>query len=149
MLLTSTSIKNNAMIPTVHTCDGQDQSPALAWQNLPVKTKSLALIMDDPDAPHGTFVHWVAWNIDPKTASLPSNADASTGLFVNGTNSASKIGYHGPCPPSGTHRYFFKLYALDTKLALPSSTTKEDLLRAMAGHIVGQAELMGRYQRTK
>lgn len=149
MLLTSMSFKNDSMIPQIHTCEGKDQSPHLMWQNIPAKTQSLALIMDDPDAPRGTFVHWVLWNLDPRANSLKANIDANAPetLLVQGQNSAGNQGYMGPCPPSGTHRYFFKLIALDIKLTLPKTTTKEGLLAAIEGHILGQAELIGKYQK--
>jgi Raf kinase inhibitor-like YbhB/YbcL family protein len=150
MQLTSPAFEAGGMIPAKYTCDGPDVSPSLRWANPPAGIKSFALIADDPDAPVGTWVHWVLWNIPadaggldenlPKTASLPSGAQ-------QGTTDFRRIGYGGPCPPSGTHRYYFKLYALDTMLELPSSATKRDLEGAMHGHILGQAELMGQYRR--
>ena len=150
MQLKSPAFEAGGMIPAKYTCDGLDVSPPLRWADPPAGTKTFALIADDPDAPVGTWVHWVLWNIPtdasgldenlPKTASLPSGAQ-------QGTTDFRRIGYGGPCPPSGTHRYFFKLYALDTILELPSSTTKRDLEGAMQGHILGQAELMGQYRR--
>lgn len=150
MELTSQVFQAGAMIPAKYTCDGQDISPPLSWSDPPIGTQSFALISDDPDAPMGTWVHWVIWNIPvsvrtlgenvPKTASLPDGT-------MQGTTDFHRVGYGGPCPPSGTHRYYFKLYALDTMLNLPSSTTKKDLERAMQGHILGQAELMGTYRR--
>lgn len=150
MQLKSPAFEAGGMIPAKYTCDGPDVSLPLRWADPPAGTKSFALIADDPDAPVGTWVHWVVWNIPadasgldenvPKTASLPSGAQ-------QGTTDFRRIGYGGPCPPSGTHRYFFKLYALDTILELPSSTTKRDLEGAMQGHILGQAELMGQYRR--
>jgi Raf kinase inhibitor-like YbhB/YbcL family protein len=150
MQLTSQAFEAGGMIPAKYTCDGPDVSPSLSWTDPPAGIKTYALISDDPDAPVGTWVHWVLWNIPadaggleenlPKTASLPNGAQ-------QGTTDFRRIGYGGPCPPSGTHRYFFKLYALDTMLELPASTTKRDLEGAMQGHILGQAELMGQYRR--
>ena len=143
--LSSPAFKHNQMIPTKHTCDGADVNPSLLIENPPSEAKSLALILDDPDAPAGTWVHWVLWNIDPKTTeiredSVPSGAE-------QGTNDFRKHDYGGPCPPSGTHRYFFKLYVLDTTLNLGAVTTKAALERAMKGHIVAQTELVGLYKR--
>jgi len=150
MNLTSSAFTHGAMIPKKYTCDGRDISPPLSWSDPPEKTESFALIMDDPDAPMGTWVHWVLYNIPATARSLsegvPTDAELPDGSR-QGRNSWHRIGYGGPCPPSGTHRYFFKLYALDTKLNLASGVTKEELLQAMAGHIVAQAELMGRYSR--
>ena len=150
MELKSQAFAAGEMIPAQYTCDGQDISPPLSWSDPPTGTIDFALISDDPDAPVGTWVHWVMWNIPvsasaldenlPKTASLPNGTK-------QGTTDFQRIGYGGPCPPSGTHRYFFKLYALDTALNLPASTTKKDLEKAMQGHILGQAELIGTYRR--
>jgi Raf kinase inhibitor-like YbhB/YbcL family protein len=117
---------------------------------VPAKARSLALIADDPDAPRGTWVHWVAWNIPTNTHTFREGfprEDASSNQIKQGMTDFKRPGYGGPCPPSGTHRYFFKLYALDTVLTLPSQTTKNELEQAMKGHIVDQAELMGTYQR--
>lgn len=150
MELKSQAFQAGNMIPPKYTCDGQDISPPLSWTDPPAGTVSFALISDDPDAPMGTWVHWVMWNIPassrafdenfPKTASLPNGTQ-------QGTTDFHRVGYGGPCPPSGIHRYYFKLYALDTTLGLPSSATKKDLEQAMQGHIVAQAELMGTYRR--
>lgn len=150
MTLTSSAFTHGAMIPKDYTCDGKDISPPLSWSDPPEKTQSFALIMDDPDAPMGTWVHWVIYNI-PATArglpeGVPKDADLPDGSR-QGRNSWRRIGYGGPCPPSGTHRYFFKLYALDTVLTLASGATKDELLKAMEGHILAQAEFMGRYSR--
>jgi Raf kinase inhibitor-like YbhB/YbcL family protein len=152
MLLTSTAFKNGEAINSIYTCDGKGESPHLAWKDVPEGTKTLALIMDDSDAPNGTFVHWVAWNIDPtkNKAELPKNASATSegALLLQGTNSASELGYKGPCPPPGKlHHYFFRLYALSDRLDLLPITTKEGLLRDMAGKIIAKAQLMGTYQR--
>lgn len=150
MTLMSSAFTHGAMIPRDYTCDGKDISPPLSWDKPPEKTQSFALIMDDPDAPIGTWVHWVIYNI-PATArglaeGVSRNADLPDGSR-QGRNSWRRIGYGGPCPPSGTHRYFFKLYALDLVFTLASGATKDELLKAMEGHILAQAELMGRYSR--
>jgi Raf kinase inhibitor-like YbhB/YbcL family protein len=150
MEVRSQTFKPGGMIPAKYTCDGADISPPLTWLDPPTGTKSFALIMDDPDAPVGTWVHWVIWNVPatargleeniPKTASLPSGAR-------QGTNDFKRTGYGGPCPPSGTHRYFFKLYALGTTLNLSPETTKSVLEDAMRHHILAQSELIGKYSR--
>ena len=145
LIITSPAFAHKATIPDRYTCDGRDISPPLLIDAVPGGARSLALIMDDPDAPAGTWVHWVVWNIplhirEIKEQSLPAGA-------VQGLNDWQRNCYGGPCPPSGSHRYFFKLYALDTTLNLPQSTTKADLERAMQGHIVAQGELMGTYRR--
>ncbi|GAB4235466.1 MAG: YbhB/YbcL family Raf kinase inhibitor-like protein [Deltaproteobacteria bacterium] len=143
--LESHAFPHNGMIPKEHTCDGADRSPALAIRNVPPKTVSLALVVDDPDAPRGTWVHWVLWNITPGTTEIPAGSvPAGT---IEGTNDFGKTGYGGPCPPSGTHRYFFKLYALDTRLPLRPGATKAQLEAAMKDHILGKAERVGRYGR--
>ncbi len=141
------------MIPKKYTCDGDDVSLPLSWTNIPRAAKSLALVADDPDAPRGTWMHWVAWNIPPTLSALEENlpkkeslANAMKGM-KQGTTDFRAIGYGGPCTPSGTHRYFFKLYALDTMFNLPPTTTKKDLEKTMQGHIVEQVELMGKYSR--
>lgn len=150
MELRSTAFAQGAMIPPTYTCDGEDISPPLEWTGLPEGTGSMALIADDPDAPAGTWVHWVYYDIPPRTQALAENIEHTDNPSVGGTqgkNDFRKIGYGGPCPPSGTHRYFFKLYALDTELNLSPGRTKKELLGAMEGHILGQAELMGKYKR--
>jgi len=148
--LTSAVFEQGGLIPATYTCDGRDVSPPLAWSGAPDHTKSFALISDDPDAPMGTWVHWVAWNIPGTTTALEENVPKKETLpngMKQGTTDFRRIGYGGPCPPSGTHRYFFKVYALDTNLNLPARTTKKELERAMQGHILAQAELMGKYKR--
>ena len=150
MEVRSQAFKPGGMIPAKYTCDGADISPPLTWPDPPAGTKSFALIMDDPDAPVGTWVHWVIWNIPatargleenvPKTASLPNGAR-------QGTNDFKRTGYGGPCPPSGTHRYFFKLYALGSTLSLSPETTKSVLEDTMRHHILAQSELIGKYTR--
>ncbi|MBI2061069.1 MAG: YbhB/YbcL family Raf kinase inhibitor-like protein [Nitrospirae bacterium] len=150
MELKSSAFKAGDAIPAKYTCDGQDISPPLDWSGVPTGAKSLALISDDPDAPVGTWVHWVMWNIPATSTSLPENVAKKDKLpddSKQGTTDFRRIGYGGPCPPSGTHRYFFKLYALDTALNLPSTATKKDLEAAMKGHILAQTEIMGRYSR--
>ena len=147
-VLTSTAFKEGESIPRKYTCDGEDISPPLKWASAPAGVKTFALIVDDPDAPMGTWVHWVAFNIPPTGSALPEKVPPKDSLpdgTVQGKNDFRKIGYGGPCPPGGTHRYFFKLYALDTLLTLKSGSSKADLVKAMDGHIVAQAQLMGRY----
>lgn len=141
----SSAFPQNGMIPPKYTCDGPDVNPPLSIGNIPEKTKSLALIVDDPDAPRGTWVHWVIWNLGPGTKEIPENSVPQGAL--QGTNDFRKQTYGGPCPPSGIHRYFFKLYALDAALSLKAGATKAQLEEAMKGHILGQAELLGRYGR--
>src|SRR5512143_1241812 len=128
MTMTSPAFKHGESIPSRHTCDGADVSPALAIANVPAGAKSLALIMDDPDAPGGMWVHWVVWNIDPATKEIGENSFPAGAK--QGMNDFRKAPYGGPCPPSGTHRYFFKLYALDADLDLPAATTKASLERS-------------------
>jgi len=144
MALTSPAFNDGEAIPSKFTCDGEDISPELDWFGTPEGTVSLALIMDDPDAPVGTWVHWVLYDMPMDLSGL---RQGMTGVGVDGTNSWNRTGYGGPCPPSGTHRYFFKLYALDTALDLAPGAKKGDLLAAMEGHILGQAELIGTYNR--
>jgi len=148
--LTSPAFGPGESIPAQYTCDGQDISPPLEWSEPPDGTQSLALIADDPDAPGRTWVHWVLYNIPPETRSLPEALAVDAELppgSQHGQNSSRRAGYSGPCPPSGTHRYFFKLYALSTVLDLSDGATKEQLLEAMKGRILAQAELMGEYSR--
>jgi hypothetical protein len=150
MDLTSTAFAEGALIPSLYTCDGKDVSPPLSWDDPPAGVKSFALISDDPDAPVGIWVHWVMWNIPATARSLPENlpkTEESEGGARQGTNDFRRIGYGGPCPPSGTHRYYFKLYALDTTLDLPASATKRDLEAAMQGHVLAEARRMGTYKR--
>jgi len=141
--LTSSAFVEGKLIPPRYTCDGLDISPPLAWDNAPRGTQSFALIMDDPDAPAGTWVHWVLFNLPAQTQQLAKAAPRGT----QGRNSWGRLGYGGPCPPSGTHRYFFRLYALDALLQQPAGSNKEQVLRAMQGHLLAQAELMGVYTR--
>ncbi len=138
-------------IPKVYTCDGKDISPPLEWSGAPEGTRSFALICDDPDAPVGTWVHWVLYNLPATTTMLPEAVPASRTIengACQGTNDFGRIGYGGPCPPPGKlHRYFFKLYALDTQIDLPPGSTKAELVRAMEGHILAETELIGTYGR--
>ena len=145
MKITSTSFNNNEMIPAKYTCDGADVNPPLTITGIPENAKSLALIVDDPDAPSGTWVHWVVWNIGPKTREIAEGSLPKGAML--GMNDFRKLNYGGPCPPSGTHRYFFKLYALDALLDPGAQATKTALERSMKGRILDQAELVGRYRR--
>ncbi len=148
--ITSSAFTDGGMIPSKYTCDGKDMSPDLSWQGVPQDTKSIALICDDPDAPMGTFVHWVLFNLPADTTQLPENypEDETLGDGVRqGITDFGKTGYGGPCPPSGTHRYFFKIYALDTVIDMVSLVDKPKLLEAMDGHILAQGQLMGKYKR--
>lgn len=150
--ITSTAFEDGGTIPQQYTCDGPDISPPLRWDAVPEGTQSIALIADDPDAPSGTFVHWVLYNLPADVRELSEdlpNEQTLTNGATQGINDFGKIGYGGPCPPSGTHRYFFKLYALDTKTDLPPGESKSDLLGAMEGHVLGQGQIMGRYTRQR
>ena len=148
--VTSTAFKDGEMLPDKCSFKGGDESPPLAWNNAPDATKSFALICDDPDAPRGDWVHWVIYFIppgvkslaghQPKTAALPNGAK-------QGTNDFPKLGYDGPAPPSGTHRYFFRVYALNTELNLRPNVTKAQLLKAMEGHILAQGQIMGKFSK--
>lgn len=148
--LKSPTFATGESIPTKYTCDDADISPPLEWNDPPQGTRSFALVCDDPDAPVGTWVHWVLYNLPPGTRSLGENADANLPEGTqHGKNSWGRSDYGGPCPPSGTHRYFFKLYALDTMLDLKAGAGTDQLIQAMQGHILGQAETMGLYARKK
>lgn len=145
MKISSPAFEHNGRIPAKFTCDGADVSPALAIEGVPAGARSLALIMDDPDAPRGTWVHWVVWNVDPGTRTIPENTVPAGA--AQGMNDFRTQGYGGPCPPSGTHRYFFKLYALKEKLSLGPKTTKAGLETAMKELVIAQTEMVGLYQR--
>ena len=148
--VSSPAFQDGGMIPNRYTCGGDNISPPLSWEALPDGTKSLALIVDDPDAPGGTFVHWVVYDLPADLEGLPEDLPRDKAFPIGGEqgiNSTNDLGYMGPCPPSGTHRYFFKLYALDERTNLPAGETKARLLDAMEGHILGQGQLMGRYKR--
>lgn len=142
--LISTVFGQNGHIPPQYTCEGKNTNPPLKVENIPGGTKTLALIVDDPDAPGGVFTHWVVWNISPNEV-IAENSNPG----ISGTNSFGKSGYGGPCPPSGEHRYFFRVFALDDELDLPAGSTKEELLKAMKDHVIATAELMGVYQKHK
>jgi Raf kinase inhibitor-like YbhB/YbcL family protein len=143
--LTSDAFANGQSIPAKYSCIGKNISPALAWNDPPAGTKSFALIVDDPDAPMGTWVHWVLFNLPADARNLQESADTSA--VSVGKNSSGNMHYDGPCPPSGTHRYFFKLYALDSNLSLSPGATKEQVLKAMDSHILAQGELMGTFSK--
>jgi hypothetical protein len=148
--LMSTAFQEGGMIPAQYTCAGANVSPPLAWGDVPAETKTLVLVADDPDAPRGTWVHWVVYNLPAATKELPENVpaqEAINGGGRQGKNDFGQVGYGGPCPPGGTHRYYFKLYALNAELNLPAGATKQDLLKAMYGHILDEGQLMGRYKR--
>ena len=149
--LTSSAFSEGAPIPEKYTCDGRDISPPLKWSAVPQGTRSFALICDDPDAPVGTWVHWVLYGLPGSVGELPEGLPPAETLpngAKQGLNDFKRIGYGGPCPPGKSpHRYFFKLYALDTELNLPAKATKKDLLRAMEGHILAEGQLMGIYKR--
>lgn len=153
MRLTSSAFQPGGNIPKQYTCEGNDISPQLAWQGAPAGAKTFALIVHDPDAPRaGGWYHWVVYNLPSSVASIPENAPKQQDLSGGGTqgrNDFGNAGYGGPCPPSGTHRYFFRLYALDTDLKLNSGATAKDVEKAMEGHILAQGELMGKYQKSR
>jgi Raf kinase inhibitor-like YbhB/YbcL family protein len=153
--LTSSAFPESGKIPRKYTCDGEDKSPPLEWSAVPAAAHSLALICEDPDAPMGTWSHWVVYNISPTVKSLAEGVAPEETVKVEGEAIASqgkndfrKIGYGGPCPPGGTHRYFFRIYALDTKLALGPGATRREVLKAIGGHIVAVGRLMGNYARS-
>lgn len=150
MILMSEAFKDGEHIPRKYTCDGENVSPPLSWSQAPEKTASYALIMDDPDSP-SVFTHWVIFNIPATQNSLQEKTPEKEILpngIIQGKNDAGETGYVGPCPPSATHRYEFRLYALDTELDLPPSITKQDVLRAVEGHILGETKLTGLYSRS-
>ena len=148
--LTSVAFKDGEPIPRPYTCDGVNISPPLEWSGVPRTAKTIAIICDDPDAPGGTWVHWVLYNLPADNIGLVENLPATETLKAGGfqgKNDFGKIGYGGPCPPSGTHRYFFKIYALDSELPLKAGATKAELMKAMDDHVVSQGQLMGTYRR--
>ncbi|HWR82074.1 MAG TPA: YbhB/YbcL family Raf kinase inhibitor-like protein [Candidatus Deferrimicrobium sp.] len=148
--ITSAAFKEGDLIPKRHTCDGSDVSPPLTFTGVPNGARSLALICDDPDAPVGNWVHWMLFNLPPDTIGLAEAVPRDSTLpnrARHGVNDFGKFGYGGPCPPSGTHRYYFKVYALDSNLNLTGRVTKASLLSAMKGHILAEGQLMGRYRR--
>lgn len=145
MTLSSTAFSNNAEIPIPYSCDGDGRRPELAISGAPAQTKSFAIIVSDPDAPSGEFVHWVIWNIPSASTIIPEGMppEGST----QGQNSAGQSDWISPCPPSGTHHYVFVVYALDKNIMLPQSTNKQELLQSMDGHIISSAQLVGLYSR--
>ncbi|MCH7558562.1 MAG: YbhB/YbcL family Raf kinase inhibitor-like protein [Planctomycetes bacterium] len=148
--ITSSAFEDGGLIPAKYTCDGADVSPPLQWDAVPEGTKSIALICDDPDAPMGTWVHWVLFNLPSDAKELAENIPTEETLpngAKQGVNDFGRIGYGGPCPPGGTHRYFFKIYALDTEVGLQAGADKRRLLKTMEGHILGQDQLIGKYKR--
>ncbi|MGE5323657.1 MAG: YbhB/YbcL family Raf kinase inhibitor-like protein [Actinomycetota bacterium] len=149
--LTSKAFQAQGNIPSQFTCEGRNISPELSWSGAPEGTKTFALVLHDPDAPHpGGYTHWVAFNIPATVKGVPENAPKNTefpGGGVQGKNDAGKNGYTGPCPPSGTHRYYFQLYAVDGQIELGSGARKDDLEKALKGHVLGQTELMGMYKK--
>jgi len=152
MDIRSLAFEAGGSIPSAYTCDGEDRSPALEWNGAPDGTKTFALIADDPDAPGKTWVHWVAWNIPATSRSLPEgmpNEAEAAGGIRQGTNDFGRVGYGGPCPPRGVHRYVFKLYALDAVLDLPPGTSKASLVKAIEGHVLAEAQVMGTYSRSR
>ena len=148
MKLSSPAFAEGELIPSKYTCDGENVSPPLEWEGVPEQAKSLALITDDPDAPSGVFVHWLLFQIPVSEKGLTEGAGArSSEGGIHGKNGFGKVAYGGPCPPSGTHRYYFRLYALDAQLTLQSGASRSELDSAMRRHILTEAELMGRYAR--
>jgi len=156
LTLASSAFNHGGEIPPKYTCEAQDISPPLSWQGIPAGTRSLVLIVDDPDAPDPdapkmTWVHWLVYNIPPETTALAEGADSGSLPVgaLQGVNDWQKAAYGGPCPPIGRHRYFHKLYALDRMLMLHNNPTKAELVKALKGHVIAQAELIGTYQKSK
>ena len=145
MKISSKAFSHNQNIPAKYTCDGENVSPPLTIAEVPEQTKSITIIADDPDAPGGDFSHWLVWNINPKLTEIAEDREPAGS--VEGTTDFGKVGYGGPCPPAGIHRYFFKVFALDTALNLPATTQKQELVKSMSGHILDQGELIGLYSR--
>lgn len=145
MKLTSPAFAQNQPIPVTYTCDGANHHPPLSFSQVPEETQSLALVVEDPDAPTKVFTHWLMYDLAPSTRHISEKEVPLTG--TDGVNDFGTLGYRGPCPPSGTHRYIFQLFALDTRLALPEGTIKEDVLAKMQGHVLARAELVGTYTR--
>lgn len=147
MKISSPDFKQGGSIPARYTCDGENVNPSVSISGVPAGAKSLVLIVDDPDAPHGTWTHWLLWNISPGTDEIATGS--APGGAVQGVNDFSKNTYGGPCPPSGTHRYFFKLYALDKILDIPESSKRKALDHALQGHVIAETEYMGTYSRSR
>lgn len=146
MKITSTVFKNNEKMPAKYTCDGENINPPLEFVDVPKEARSLVLIVDDPDAPGGIFVHWTVFNVNPRTVTIDEDSVPPDG--VQGMSDSGEPEYHGPCPPSGVHHYVFKLYALDTNLTLRERATKKEIEEAMKGHILEKAEITGLYKRS-
>ncbi|URA09373.1 YbhB/YbcL family Raf kinase inhibitor-like protein [Thermospira aquatica] len=152
MKIESPAFSHGGMIPSLYTCDGRDISPELVWDGVPENSQSLVLLCEDPDAPGGLFVHWVLFDIPPAVKGLPQNVSGNELARLGakqGRTDFGGIGYGGPCPPSGVHRYFFRLYALGVVLGLPEGATRSQVVRAMDGHILDKAEIMGNYHRQR
>src|SRR3990167_2166549 len=149
MKIISDAFENGKIIPSKYTCDASDISPSLSWDGTPANTKSFVLIVDDPDAPHGTWDHWILFNIPSSVHQLPENISTLPEGTREGKNSWDKTGYGGPCPPSGVHRYFFKLYALDNVLTLKNGATKTEIMDAMKNNVIAESNLLGKYERIK
>jgi Raf kinase inhibitor-like YbhB/YbcL family protein len=147
MKITSSAFQEGGDIPSKFSRDGGNVNPPLRLEGAPTNAKSLVLIVDDPDAPVGLFTHWLVWNIDPKTSEIPERGTPKGA--VQGTNDYPNLGYGGPQPPSGTHRYYFKIFALDQTLDLRSGAKRQELDKAISGHVIAQGELMGRYSHSK
>lgn len=147
MTITSSAIQANGNILPQYTADGANMSPPLTFSEIPIEAKSLVLIVDDPDAPSGTFTHWVLFDMPPSILAIPENEMPQLGK--RGTNDFGEVGYGGPQPPSGTHRYYFRLYALDTMLELPEGVERQEVEQAMEGHVLQNAELVGLYSKDK
>ena len=150
MIVKSTAFSEGAIMGAKYTCDGEDVSPSLSWSGAPGETQSFTLICDDPDAPAGDWVHWVFYDIPGSISGLPEKVPGDKNPKIGGTQGANdfrKIGYGGPCPAGGTHRYYFKLYALDKELGMAPGASKHQVLAAMKGHVLAEAQLMGRYRR--
>lgn len=143
MKISSTAFGHNENIPSKYTCNGQNYNPPLTFEEVPPDAKSLVLIVEDPDAPSKVFTHWVIYNMPPSTQQIPQNQAPSNSIL--GMTDFGKAEYGGPCPPSGTHQYFFKLFAIDTMLSLPKGASKEEVLKAMEGHVLETSELIGLY----
>lgn len=144
--ISSPTFQHNENIPAKYTCQGENINPPLEIEGVPSNSKSLVLIIDDPDAPSGNWDHWIVWNINPLTKKIPENSVPQEA--TQGINDFRRVEYGGPCPPSGTHRYFFKIFAIDTIFNLPSSARKTDVLKAMQGHVLDKFELVGLYRKT-